>query len=156
MPVKVEVRGPIFSPLATKVTQEEVQQGIDGAIVRLRDAIASKAKTATGDMKAGIKIVDRRSGAAVVASKSYSIPVDQGRSPGWLNKPGARRLAAWAELVLGLSSQEARRAAYAITRTNARTGIPADQFFYRTFDQMQGQLSNQLGSIPGQIVAKLS
>jgi hypothetical protein len=156
MPIKVEIRGPMFSPTAAKVTQEELREGIDGAIARLRDAIASKAKVATGDMKAGIKVVDRRSGAAVVASKSYSIPVDQGRSPGWLNKPGARRLAAWAELVLGLSSQEARRAAYAITVTNSRSGIPADHFFYRTFDQMQSQLNSQMANIPGQIVARLS
>lgn len=156
MGIKVNVQGPMFSAdLRDKVTRDEMTDGIDNALGTLRDAIISNAPKQTGQLKAGIKVAKRKSGGAVVSSKSYGIPVDQGSSPGFASRRGVARLQIWAQQALSLDPKRARQAAYAINKAHSRHGIPKREFFYKTFDRIQGSLNRQLDPIAAKIVAKL-
>lgn len=149
----VRETGPLFTAVIDRVTGEHTNRQVEAGAEYLAGQIRAAAPKASGGLRADIRVSGFASNRGVATSVPYAAAVDQGSVAGYTK---IEPVAEWAEKVLGLDPLNARRMAFAFSRTKAKHKTEGKEFFYHTFDRLAGYIQSQfLDSIGGRVVRDL-
>lgn len=139
----VREQGPFFQKAAHERAIDGVVAALPPAAQELADAIRERAPVgATGKLKAKVRVAGKGLRVRVaLTSPPYARVVEAGRKPAFIP---IKRLTQWFATRVGLGNDEARRAAFALSRVRSRSAVPGKKFFFSTFDQLAPRLTAQL------------
>jgi len=132
--------GPIFSASREAVVKLQMAKGVSAAAERFASEVRPVTPRAGGRLQNFTQVTGIGIGKKVQSGDWYAIPLDRGAQASFA-KIGP--LAQWAGMKLGLSGLEARRAAFAISKSFSREPRKALNFFYGTFDRLAPMLQSQ-------------
>ena len=144
-----------------KVFREEVLQTLDLIDARLTKEIVEKTPRGVGGqaglagsihgevVQFGRSYLDR-----IGTPLEYAPVIELGRRPGQ-RRPPVAPIALWARRILGLPSDEAERAAYAISIAIGRRGFPGRFMFERTAEENDNWVRSQLSGLPDRIRGRI-
>lgn len=144
--------GPLFQQSTRDtIVKLNMARGVDGATNYLSTAVRAVTPVASGKLRASVKVIGSGLGKRVQAGEWYAIPLDSGAVA---SSVPISKLENWVRNRLGRGGIEGRRMAFAISKSHAREPRKAKEFFYRTFDRLQGFLHSQFLGPAGLAIVK--
>lgn len=129
--------GRLFTAGALAAAELKAAPAIARASETLANEIRSVAPRATGNLASKIKPVGFGFARRVQADVPYAVPLDKGTAPGYVP---IEPVALWASIKLGLAQGEARRMAFALSRSRSTDAHRGARFFFKTFDRIAARI----------------
>lgn len=123
---------------------------------QLAQSFTSDPATSTGGIElTGVDIVSGIEG-RVFSTLPYAIVMDQGRRPGQpISRAGIDAIGLWAQRKLGMSSDEADHAKYAIANVIVAQGIEGTQFFQAGADKARPTIDQMFRALADTVAQAL-
>lgn len=148
----LQTTGKVWTPEAASVAEEALSGALEASAEAIAQATRQAAEKASGTLAGSIHTEGSGLEVTVAVDAPYAQAVELGRKAAYTP---IRPLAQWAETKLGLSGDEAERAAYRISHSKSQRATPPKPFWQPGYDAAEPEVAALLEAVPQTVVESL-